>query len=75
MYSVVNTDSAREARLRRRTRSAGLALHKSWTRVPEARDFGRFWVIEPNCNVIIAGGDFGWTLDDVDEWLSERVSG
>ncbi len=61
--------------MRRRARREGFEIRKSHTRVPEALDYGMYWMIEPYVNnCIVAGGD-GWTLDEVDEWLTEREGG
>lgn len=63
------TESTREARLRRHARRQGLILRKSRRRV-QALDYGQYWLIEPNGNYTVAGGQWGWSLDDIEERLS-----
>jgi hypothetical protein len=66
-FSMPTTDSTREARLLRRARMQGLILRKSRRRVREALDYGQYWLIEPNGNYIVAGGEWGWSLDDIED--------
>jgi len=47
----------------------GYTLAKSRRRDPRAVDFGNWWIVNPYNNALMAGGDFGMALDDVEEWL------
>jgi hypothetical protein len=51
----------------------GLAVRKCRRRDPRAIDFGGYHILDPHCNVVVAGAhpvDFSFTLDDVEEWLT-----
>ena len=71
MPATTDTDAAQEARLRRLARRQGFALMKSRCRTPEAIEYGRFWIIDPDRNWIVAGAPAGWTLDDVEDWPNQ----
>lgn len=58
----------RENRLRRAAKRQGLHLCKSGRRDPRAIDYGRFWLLEPSSNIIIAGGKFELDIDDLEEF-------
>ena len=61
-----------ENRLRRVAERQGLQLRKSRRRDENAHDFGVYWLVEPVDNLMIAGGDFGLSLDEVEAFLSDR---
>ena len=63
-------EAAREARLRRQAIRQGLMLQKSRRRDPQQVDFGRFWLIEPYLNALVAGDHYGLSLDEVEDWLA-----
>jgi hypothetical protein len=49
-----------------------LALHKSRRRDPRAYDYGRYMIVDPYNNTIVAGGSplaYGLDLDDVEKYL------
>lgn len=64
----------REARLRRLARSGGYSLHKSRAGI-SVDNLGGFMIVEDNMNVVVAGGRFDLTLDDVEEWLKPLTAG
>jgi hypothetical protein len=63
----------RENRLRRMASRQGLAIRKSRTRDPRAIDYGRWAIIDPYADAVVAGteaiGRPHWTLDDVERYL------
>lgn len=68
MQSSIDTESAREARVRRWAQRIGLQLQKSRSRrFPES---GTYQLVDPYCsNVVIARGSpnrFGLDLDDIE---------
>ena len=65
------TDKVRENRLRRMAERQGLVLQKSRRRDPNALDFGGYWLIDAQMNVLVAGDEWGWDLDDIEEWLNQ----
>jgi hypothetical protein len=68
------TDKVRENRLRRMADRQGLALQKSRRRDPHAFDFGTYWLVDPYNNALVAGDEWGWELDDIEEWLTQPAS-
>jgi len=51
----------------------GLEVRKSRRRDPYAADFGRYWLIDPwTSNAVVAGGQWGATLDEIEDELIER---
>jgi hypothetical protein len=72
---TTTTDEAREARLRRKATSHRLRLTKSRSRDPNALDYGRFALIDPQTNgtvnaALIDRYIHSWSLDDVEQYLS-----
>ena len=63
-------DKVRENRIRRMATRQGLMLTKSRRRDPYALDYGNYWLVDPSLNALVAGGQFGMSLDDVEEWLT-----
>ncbi len=68
--SVPEQDRTREHRLRRLAKRRGYILQKSKRRDPYAIDYGRWWIVEPDIGGNVAGGQFGITLDEVEEILT-----
>lgn len=65
------TEKVREARLRRLAQRQGIKLVRSRRRDPQAADFGRYALVDPETNRAIAGEQSSaMTLDDVEAWLS-----
>ncbi len=65
------TEKVREARLRRLAQRQGIKLVRSRRRDPQAADFGRYTLVDPETNRAIAGEQSSaMTLDDVEVWLS-----
>lgn len=72
---MTTTDKTREARLRRKATSYHLRLTKSRSRNPDALDYGRFALIDPQTNgavnpALIDRFTCSWSLDDVEHYLS-----
>ena len=66
-------EKVRENRLRRMADRQGLRLQKSRRRDPRAIDYGRYWLTDPyNSNALVAGGDWGATLDEIAEYLGDN---
>lgn len=73
METNTESEKVRENRLRRMAQRQGLTLTKSRRRDPRAVDFGRYWLSDPYAsNVIVLGGEWGTTLDDVEDTLLGR---
>ncbi len=64
------SEKVRENRLRRAAHRQGLVLRKSHRRDPRAHDYGQFWLVQPDGNWIVAGGQFGMSLDQVEDSLA-----
>jgi hypothetical protein len=62
----------REGRARRRADRLGKVLNKSRRRDPDAIDYGKWWVVDASTNALVGGDQFGWSLDEVEEYLDER---
>ncbi len=60
----------RENRLRRMAWRQGLLLRKSRRRDPRALDYGAYWLVDASINGIVAGGQFGVSLDDIEDYLT-----
>ena len=62
-----------ENRLRRMAKRQALQLMKSRVRDPRAVDFGRYMIVDPYTNTIVAGGHGGFdlTIDQVEAYLTE----
>jgi hypothetical protein len=65
-------EKIRENRLRRAASRQGLSLRKSRRRDPQALEYGRYWLIDPYMNAMVAGGQWGYSLDDIEEELRTR---
>ena len=64
------SNGSEEARLRRLAYRQGLVLRKSRRRIPEALDYGRFWLIDPHTNGLVTS-ESGLDLTEVEEWLAD----
>jgi hypothetical protein len=72
MIEVTEIDERRrESRLRGRLRSQGFALQKCRSRTVELPDYGGYRIVDPAYNTVVAygHGNYGLSLDDVEEWL------
>lgn len=65
------TGDVRENRLRRMAQRQGLMLRKSRRRDPRAVDFGGYWLVDASTTTLVAGGQFGISLDEVEAYLTE----
>lgn len=63
-------EKVRENRLRRMAQRQGMALRKSRRRDPRALDYGLYWLVDADRNLIVAGGAHGLTLDEVERHLT-----
>jgi hypothetical protein len=63
-----------ENRLRRMAQRQGLRLIKSKRRDPRAIDYGQYWLADISTNGAVAGGQFGVSLDEVEEFLTAERS-
>lgn len=76
-YEVDPSEKVRENRLRRMADRQGLRLEKSRRRDPRAIDYGKYTLVDPNTNAIVAGaegtGRPNFSLDDVEDWLTNPV--
>ena len=70
---MATDERAREGRLRRLAWKQGPTLKKSRSRIPEHRDYGRYWLIDPDRGTIEAGRDEWLSLDEVELSLTESV--
>lgn len=72
------TDKVRENRLRAKADRMGLILRKSKRRDPDAVDFGLYALIDQQHGGAIHPegpvSPFWLTLDEVEEWLTEKPS-
>jgi len=71
---MTETDSkVYENRLRRMAERQGLALRKARRLDPRAIDYGRFMLVDPHTNTVVAGtagtGRPNFTLADVEAYL------
>jgi hypothetical protein len=64
----VTEQKVRENRLRRVAARRGLRLVKSRRRDEKALDFGRYWLLS-RAGSVIAAGDWGSSLDEIEEQL------
>ena len=68
-----DAEKVRENRLRRAARRQGFELRKSRRRDPAAYDYGRWMIVDPSGNTVVAGnqvtGTPSMTLDEVEDWL------
>jgi hypothetical protein len=68
---TTEAEKTRETRLRRMAKRQGLRLMKSRVRDPRALDYGRWYVVEPYTNAVVAGDPGYMGLDDVERYLME----
>jgi hypothetical protein len=68
-------DKIRENRLRRMAKRQGLELRASGRRDPRALDYGKYVLVNAERNVIVgvASGRSNFTLDDVENYLTQPV--
>jgi len=52
-------------------RRYGYNLKKSRRRDPYAPDYGQYWIIDPDGNHLVAGGEFGMSLEEVETWIKD----
>jgi hypothetical protein len=62
---------ARESRLRRLAQHYGFMLRKSRRRNWQAPDYGTYQLIDPISGGSALGGQWGSTLDEIEDWLEE----
>lgn len=62
---------ARESRLRRKARRQGLRMVKSRSRDPRVFDYGRYRLVDPERNFLIAVHPLAFSLDEVETELAE----
>lgn len=67
--NITPEEKVRENRLRRKAERRGLKLVKSRRRDPGALDFNQWWVVDLRRDVVVFGGDYGETIDDVENYL------
>jgi hypothetical protein len=67
---VDGVDKVRENRLRRMAARQGLELRKSRRRDPRALDYGRYWLVIASINGLALGGEWGVSLDEVEDYLT-----
>ena len=65
----MDEEKVRENRLRRMAKRQRLELQKSRRRDVRAYDYGTWWIVEPQSNALVAGGELGMTLDEVERYL------
>jgi hypothetical protein len=69
-------EKVRENRLRRMAERQGFVLHKSRRRDPRAIDYGRYMLVDPSTNTVVAGeveGRAALTIDEVEDWLTNPL--
>jgi hypothetical protein len=66
--SIATTERALEQRLRRQFAARGYRLSKQRGRIPRNYVNGRYLVIDPFINTIVAQL---WDLEDVQDWLAD----
>jgi hypothetical protein len=62
----------RENRLRRMAEHQGFLLRKSRGRDPQALDYDRWWLIEPQSGGSVLAGQWVADLDDVEQYFIEN---
>jgi hypothetical protein len=68
---MIKADKILENRMRRALARQGYRLVKSRVRDPRAIDFGRYYIVDPDTNGIVAGGGhIRMTLPDVGRWAT-----
>jgi hypothetical protein len=64
-------EKTRENRLRRMAQRQAMMVRKSRRRDPLAVDYDSYWLVSLTDNVLVAGGDFGLTIDDLEAELTK----
>jgi len=59
-----------ENRMRHALARQGYRLMKSRLRDECAIDFGRYYIVDPDRNSIVARGNFRMMIEDVDRWVN-----
>lgn len=54
-----------ESKVRRAAKRQGLTLVKSRRRDPRAADYRSYWLMDERTRWLVAGGEFGWFLNEV----------
>lgn len=69
-------EKVRENRLRRMAKRQGLVLIRARRRDPRAEDFGRYWLVDAERNIDVAGRSYGLSIDEIENWLTddERIA-
>ncbi len=73
MLATSTTDQSHEARLRRLAHRHELILVKSRCRTPEAFEYGRYMIVDPDTNGVVTGAcpvAFWMDLDNVENYLT-----
>jgi len=70
----LNSESAMDARARRAAKRAGFIAKKSRWRQCTIDNWGGFMLIEPCCNVVLAGERFDWSAEDVIGYCQDRAA-
>jgi hypothetical protein len=63
-------DKVRENRIRRMAERQGLILRKSRRRDRRAWDFGSYWLVDADRNVLVFPDVHGGSLDDMETYLT-----
>lgn len=71
---MTDVDKVREHRLRRMAQRQGLALRRSRRRDERALDYGVYWLWRPDTGRVVAGGERGVSLDQIEAWLTSPRS-
>jgi hypothetical protein len=58
-----------ESQVRHKARKQGFALRKSRRRNPAALDYGDCYLVDPDSNTMVVGGDGHWALWEIGAWL------
>lgn len=64
-------EKVRENRLRRAALRQDMTLRKSRRRDPRALEYGNYWLVDLRTNFALHGGNWGISLDEVEERLNE----
>jgi hypothetical protein len=60
----------RQNRIGRMAGRQGYVLRKSRRRHRRALNYEIYWLVDPESNRMVAGDVHGWSLNDVEEWLT-----
>ncbi len=64
------SSNVQENRVRRMAQRQGLQVMKSRRRDVRAIDYGTYWVVDPYTNGVVLGSEWGFTLDEVEAFLT-----